>query len=128
MKRAVALPARAARMASTHASSGSKSVLPLDPPSVDEEQAAFERSAAEVDTWFASERFKGIRRPYAGAAVASKRGTLPVSDLQPANLAARKLFALLSRNAEAGKPVHTMGVIDPMCVVNSLLLARADGV
>lgn len=125
MKRALAMSARNLRQASTAASSStSSSVLPLDPPSVEEEQAQFERSAADIDAWFASERFKGIRRPYAGAAVASKRGTLPVSDLQPANLAARKLFALLSRNAAEGKPVHTMGVIDPMCVRAASLAAK----
>ena len=88
----------------------------LDPPSVEEEQAHFEKSSAEIDAWFKSDRFKGIKRPYSGAAVASKRGSLPVSDLQPANIAAQKLFATLSRAHAAGKPVHTMGVIDPVQV------------
>lgn len=94
--------------------STSSQAVRLDPPSVAEEQAAFETSVKSIQEWWASPRFAGIKRPYDAAAVASKRGTMPIDSLNPVNVQARKLFALLSRAAEKRQPIHTMGAIDPV--------------
>jgi isocitrate lyase len=87
--------------------------LPLHPPSVDEEVAEFEHRTEEMARFFAHSRFKGIKRPYSPASVASKQGSLPVTPL-PSSLLADKLFNLLTQRASEGKPVHTMGAIDPV--------------
>lgn len=88
--------------------------LRLDPPTAAEEQADVDASVASIEQWWSTPRFKGIKRPYTARDVASKRGTMPVTPLTPANLAAQKLFATLKRAADKGKPVHTMGAIDPV--------------
>lgn len=71
----------------------------------DAEQAIFDEQVKQVTEWWASPRYKGIKRPYSPEQVVSKRGTL--QQVYPSSLTARKLFNLLEeRNAE-GKPVHT---------------------
>ncbi|KAF7436369.1 hypothetical protein PC9H_003202 [Pleurotus ostreatus] len=87
--------------------------LPLQPPTPDEEVKEFSERTSDVAAYFASPRFKDIRRPYDAAAVASKQGSLPVLPI-PTNLLADKLFGILSKAAAEGKPVHTMGAIDPI--------------
>ncbi|KAG9222378.1 hypothetical protein CCMSSC00406_0002713 [Pleurotus cornucopiae] len=87
--------------------------LPLQPPTLDEEAKEFSERTSDVAAYFASPRFKDIRRPYDAAAVASKQGSLPVLPT-PTNLLADKLFGILSKAAAEGKPVHTMGAIDPI--------------
>ncbi|KAJ7757447.1 isocitrate lyase [Mycena metata] len=91
----------------------SSSALPLQPPSLDEETRQFEERTAEMAQFFARPRFSQTKRPYSPADVASKQGSLPVLPL-PSTLLADKLFALLTKAADAGKPVHTMGAIDPV--------------
>ena len=86
----------------------------LDPPSAEEEQKALDTTTQQISAWFDSPRFEGITRPYSAAQVASKRGNFPVDPLNPVNIQAQKLFAVFSRAAKAGKPVHTMGAIDPV--------------
>ncbi|KAF8910064.1 isocitrate lyase [Gymnopilus junonius] len=87
--------------------------LPLQPPSLDEEAAEFDSRTKEMAEFFAQPRFKGIRRTYSPASVASKQGSLPVTPL-PSSLLSDKLFKLLEKAAEEGRPVHTMGAIDPV--------------
>lgn len=55
--------------------------------------------------WWASPRFKGIKRPYSAEDVVSKRGALQQS--YPSSLMARKLFNLFEERAAKGEPVHT---------------------
>ena len=76
------------------------------------EDALFAQEVKDVETWWGTERYKGIKRPYTAADVVSKRGTLQQS--YPSSLMARKLFNLLNQRAAEGKPVHTMGAIDPI--------------
>lgn len=66
----------------------------------------------QVNEWWASPRYKGIKRPYSAQEVVSKRGTL--QQVYPSSLMARKLFNLLEERASQGQPVHTMGAIDPI--------------
>ncbi|PPQ68767.1 hypothetical protein CVT26_001736 [Gymnopilus dilepis] len=87
--------------------------LPLQPPTLDEEAAEFESRTKEMEDFFAQPRFKGIKRTYSAASVASKQGSLPVTPL-PSTLLADKLHRLLENAAKEGRPVHTMGAIDPI--------------
>ncbi|KAH9949397.1 isocitrate lyase [Amylocystis lapponica] len=87
--------------------------LPLAPPTPDEETAALAARVAHLDAFFAQPRFKGLTRPYTAADVATKQGSLPVLPL-PSTLLADKLFTLFQGAADAGRPVHTMGAIDPV--------------
>ncbi|RAH42875.1 methylisocitrate lyase ICL2 [Aspergillus brunneoviolaceus CBS 621.78] len=76
------------------------------------EDALYEQQIADVEEWWQSPRFEGIKRPYSAADVVSKRGSL--QQTYPSSLMARKLFHLLNEKAAQGKPVHTMGAIDPV--------------
>ncbi|GLA57757.1 hypothetical protein AtubIFM55763_004807 [Aspergillus tubingensis] len=76
------------------------------------EDALYEQQIKDVEAWWASPRFEGIKRPYSAADVVSKRGSL--QQTYPSSLMARKLFNLLNERAAEGKPVHTMGAIDPV--------------
>lgn len=87
--------------------------LRVEPPSASQEQSDYDAAVQQVQKWFDSPRFKGIKRNYGPEAVVSKRGSMPV---QPpaSSLMADKLFALLSKHAAEGTPAHTMGAIDPV--------------
>lgn len=87
--------------------------LPLSQPSAAEEDAAFNDKVAEMEAFFKLPRFNGLKRPYSAASVASKQGSLPVLPL-PSNLLADKLYTLFDKAGKEGKPVHTMGAIDPV--------------
>ncbi|KAJ6486121.1 isocitrate lyase [Mycena vitilis] len=91
----------------------SSSALPLQPPSLDEESRQYEERTAEMAQFFSLPRYSQTKRPYSPADVASKQGSLPVLPL-PSTLLADKLYALLGKAAEEGKPIHTMGAIDPV--------------
>ena len=87
--------------------------LSLSPPSASEEQAQFKAKVEETQAFFDQPRFAGLKRPYTAEAVASKQGSLPVLPL-PSSLLADKLWRLFDARAKEGKPVHTMGAIDPV--------------
>ena len=87
--------------------------LRLTPPTPAEEQAEFDARVADMEAFFNLPRFASLRRPYTPAQVASKQGALPVLPL-PSTLLANKLYALFEKAAEEGRPVHTMGAIDPV--------------
>ncbi|KAL1633040.1 mitochondrial 2-methylisocitrate lyase [Neofusicoccum ribis] len=78
----------------------------------DAEDALFDAQVQQVKEWWASPRYKDIKRPYSAEDVVSKRGAL--QQTYPSSLMARKLFNLLEERAAEGKPVHTMGAIDPV--------------
>lgn len=69
------------------------------------EDALFEQQIRDVEAWWSSPRYEGIKRPYTAADVVSKRGSL--QQTYPSSLMARKLFNLLNERAAAGQPVHT---------------------
>ena len=69
------------------------------------EDALYEQQIKDVEAWWQSPRFEGIKRPYSAADVVSKRGS--VQQTYPSSLMARKLFNLLNERAAEGKPVHT---------------------
>lgn len=69
------------------------------------EDALYEQQTRDVEAWWASERFEGVKRPYSAADIVSKRGSL--QQTYPSSLMARKLFNLLNERAIQGLPVHT---------------------
>lgn len=87
--------------------------LPTSRPSLEEENADYVARTGEVAEFFSLPRFRDIKRPYTPADVTSKQGSMPVLPL-PSTLLADKLYATLSKAADAGQPVLTMGAIDPV--------------
>jgi isocitrate lyase len=69
------------------------------------EDALYDQQIKDVESWWDSPRYEGIKRPYTAADVVSKRGSL--QQTYPSSLMARKLFNLLNERAAAGQPVHT---------------------
>lgn len=89
------------------------SPLRLTPPTASEEASDFKKHCDQVQAWFDSPRFKGIKRPYGPDSVVSKRGSIPP---QPptSSLMADKLFNILNEKFQKGEPLHTMGAVDPI--------------
>jgi isocitrate lyase len=75
------------------------------------EDALFDSQVKELNEWWSSPRWKGVKRPYDAQSVVARRGTL--QQVYPSSVMARKLFNLLEEREAAGEPVHTMGAIDP---------------
>src|SRR4051812_45633373 len=73
------------------------------------EDALYEQQLKDVEAWWASPRYEGIKRPYSAADVVSKRG----SQLQsyPSSVMARKLFNLIKEREAKGEPIHTSMLI-----------------
>ena len=71
----------------------------------DAEDTIYSEQVKHVRDWWASPRYKGIKRPYSADDVVSKRGTL--QQAYPSSLMARKLFNLFEDRAAKGEPVHT---------------------
>ena len=69
------------------------------------EDALYEQQIRDVEAWWNSPRYEGIKRPYTAEDVVSKRGSL--QQTYPSSLMARKLFNLLNERATQGQPVHT---------------------
>ncbi len=69
------------------------------------EDALYAQQIQDVQAWWASPRYEGIKRPYSAADVVSKRG----SQLQsyPSSIMARKLFNLIKEREAKGEPIHT---------------------
>jgi isocitrate lyase len=76
------------------------------------EDALFAAQVKEVEDWWASPRYAGIKRSYSAEDVVTRRGTL--QQVYPSSVMARKLWELLEKREKAGEPVHTMGAIDPV--------------
>jgi len=76
------------------------------------EDALFRQQVKDVEAWWASPRYAGIKRDWTAADVVSKRGSLQQS--YPSSVMARKLWNLIRERGAAGKPIHTLGAIDPV--------------
>ncbi|KAJ9666681.1 mitochondrial 2-methylisocitrate lyase [Coniosporium apollinis] len=87
-------------------------LLPEASKAGEAEDALFDAQVQQVKDWWASPRYKGIKRPYSAEDVVSKRGAM--QQTYPSSLMARKLFNLFEEKAAKGEPVHTMGAIDPV--------------
>lgn len=69
------------------------------------EDDLYEAQIKEVETWWRSPRYEGIKRPYSAADVVSKRGSQ--QQFYPSSVMARKLFNLVQERIAEGKPIHT---------------------
>lgn len=69
------------------------------------EDALYEQQLKDVEAWWASPRYEGIKRPYSPADVVSKRGSVQQS--YPSSVMARKLWDLVQTRAAKGEPIHT---------------------
>lgn len=76
------------------------------------EDALHQQQVEDVEAWWASPRFAGIKRDWTAADVVSKRGSLQQS--YPSSVMARKLWNLVREREAAGAPIHTLGAIDPI--------------
>ncbi|CAJ0628792.1 10864_t:CDS:2 [Entrophospora sp. SA101] len=81
---------------------------------VDQEQAAFEHEASEVERWWKSGRFAHIKRPYSAKEIVSKRGLL--KQQYPSDTQAKKLWSLLNSHKKNKTASHTFGALDPVQV------------
>lgn len=69
------------------------------------EDALYEQQIKDVEAWWTSSRYEGIKRPYTAHDVVSKRGSQLVS--YPSSVMARKLFNLVREREAKGEPLHT---------------------
>ncbi|KAF5005768.1 hypothetical protein FDECE_7810 [Fusarium decemcellulare] len=106
----------AARMPtlSTHATQPADAfqLLPESQKPGEAEDRLHEATVKEIEAWWASPRYEGIKRPYSAEDVASKRGTQKIQ--YPSSVMAQKLFNLVREREAKGEPIHTMGAIDPV--------------
>ncbi|KAI6781868.1 Methylisocitrate lyase-like protein [Emericellopsis cladophorae] len=114
--RAISTTARMAQSSNPFSASTSAAdafqLLPESQKTGSAEDDLYESQIKEVEAWWASARYKDIKRPYSAADVVSKRGTQQIK--YPSSIMARKLFDLLKEREAKGQPVHTMGAIDPV--------------
>lgn len=80
-------------------------VLPEQDKAGPPEDALYQQQIRDVEEWWSTSRYAGIKRPYTAADVVSKRGSLQQS--YPSSLMARKLWNLVQEKLSAGEPIHT---------------------
>eukprot|EP00968_Pinguiococcus_pyrenoidosus_P018528 scaffold1948_cov244-Pinguiococcus_pyrenoidosus.AAC.6 len=76
----------------------------------------YDAEARAVERWWSSARWQNTRRPYSAEVVVALRGS--ITPTLPANVTARKLWALLHELAPRGGYSHTFGALDPVQVVS----------
>ncbi|EDO15495.1 hypothetical protein Kpol_467p7 [Vanderwaltozyma polyspora DSM 70294] len=89
---------------------------------------SYSKDLAQIEAFFNKKRFKNVKRPYKSIDVLKHRGSInylqenatPVS-----SLISRKLFNLLETHFKERKPLHTLGVLDP---VQMSQLARCENI
>jgi isocitrate lyase len=80
-------------------------LLPESEKAGQAEDALFEQQLKDVEAWWATPRYRGIKRPYSAVDVVSKRGSQMQS--YPSSVMARKLFNLLTEREAKGEPIYT---------------------
>jgi isocitrate lyase len=90
---------------STALPSDSFQLLPESQKAGAAEDALYEQQLKDVEAWWASPRYEGIKRPYSPADVVSKRGSQMQS--YPSSVMARKLFNLIKEREAKGEPIYT---------------------
>ncbi|KAH7334325.1 isocitrate lyase [Rhizoctonia solani] len=87
--------------------------LQVTPPSADKENELHSARVKDMEGYFASSRFNGIKRSYTAESVVTKQGSMPPLPM-PSSLLSDKFHSLLKSASEEGRPLHTMGAIDPV--------------
>lgn len=119
LRRAVAFPAAIRSIATTpsmaaaptnpYASASAPAdafqLLPESQKAGEAEDALYDAQIKEVEAWWSSPRYAGIKRPYTAADVVSKRGTQTIT--YPSSIMATKLFNLIRERESKGEPIHT---------------------
>ena len=67
----------------------------------------------DMEAFFKQPRFASLSRPYTAADIVAKQGSMPVLQL-PSTMTADKLYKLFTEAAKEKRPVHTIGVVDPV--------------
>lgn len=80
-------------------------LLPESKKAGEAEDALYDAELKEVEAWWSTPRFAGIKRPYGAADVVSKRGTQKIH--YPSSVMAAKLFNLIRERESRGEPIHT---------------------
>ncbi|KAI7876957.1 isocitrate lyase [Lichtheimia hyalospora FSU 10163] len=80
----------------------------------DQEEIEFRQEVERVKQWWASPRFRLVKRPYTAEQIVSKRGTMPTN--YRSNEMAKKLWGILQDNKRTGHTSHTFGALDPVQV------------
>jgi len=98
---------------STHATQPADAfqLLPESQKPGEAEDKLYEATVKEIEAWWASPRYAGIKRPYSAEDVATKRGTQKVQ--YPSSVMAQKLFNLIREREAKGEPIHTSTSSDP---------------
>jgi isocitrate lyase len=87
--------------------------LPIETPSADGEATLFRERVESVNRFFNLPRFASLKRPYTAESIVIKQGSHEPLPMQSA-LMANKLYTLMEKASKEGKPLHTMGAIDPI--------------
>lgn len=96
-------------------SSGTKSMKLARNFSSNSLEQVFKQEVQKVNDWWGTSRFRHVQRTYTAEDVVKHRGSLPVQVSQyPSSYQAQKLFQLLDEKFKSRKPLHTLGVIDPV--------------
>ena len=88
-------------------------LLPESQKAGEAEDALYDAQIKEVEAWWSSPRYAGIKRPYTAADIVSKRGTQTTQ--YPSSVMASKLFSLIRERESKGEPIHTR-----MCLLADL--------
>lgn len=80
-------------------------LLPESLKTGEAEDALYDAQVKEIEAWWQTDRYAGIKRPYSAADVASKRGTQ--KQIYPSSVMAKKLFDLIKERGAKGEPIHT---------------------
>lgn len=80
-------------------------ILPEELKHGEAEDALYEQQVRDVKAWWATPRYRGIKRPYSAEVVVSKRGSQQQS--YPCSTMARKLWNLIKEREAKGEPIHT---------------------
>ncbi|KAG8732533.1 hypothetical protein FRC11_012832 [Ceratobasidium sp. 423] len=87
--------------------------LQVTPPSEAKENELHAARVKDMEEYFTSPRFNGIKRSYTADSVVTKQGSMHPLPL-PSSLLSDKFHSLLKSASEEGRPLHTMGAIDPV--------------
>ncbi|KAF8756095.1 Isocitrate lyase [Rhizoctonia solani] len=87
--------------------------LQVAPPSAAKENELHSARVKDMEEYFESPRFQGIKRSYTADSVVTKQGSIPPLPL-PSSLLSDKFHSLLKSASAEGRPLHTMGAIDPV--------------
>ncbi len=85
------------------------------PDTTAEEKYVTRSEAMEIASWWASERFNGIYRPYTPERVAALRETLRQE--YPSTFMSKKAWKLFKEMQQNGSYSHTFGALDPVQII-----------